>query len=157
MQIIREFKRLHELATAAGTPFIPTPTSTMVSSYCAHQRFVKRGGLAVGGVSLQSVQDLADNLALRPTTGENEGYCVKCTIDCERDEPFFALLLSTKNLMKSFDSSKPIETDETFKVMHEGYALTLIGQSDANRVWHLRYCSNCSNLRLNYFFLYLIN
>jgi hypothetical protein len=67
----------------------------MVSGYCAHQRFVKRGGIAVGGVSLQSIQDFVDNLALRPTTGDNEGYYVKCTVDCERDEPFFASLSST--------------------------------------------------------------
>ena len=37
------------------------------------------------------------------------------------------------------DSSRPIETDETFKVIHEGYALALIGKSDTNRVWYLRY------------------
>ena len=44
----------------------------------------------------------------------------------------FSLLLtfSTRNLLLQLDSTRPIETDETFKVIFEGYALTLIGQSD---------------------------
>lgn len=92
----------------------------MISSYCSHQRFIKRGGLPVGDISLQSFQDFADNLALKPTTENNEGFCVKCGIDCEKEDSFFALLLSTRNLLASFDSKRPLETDETCKVMHEG-------------------------------------
>ena len=124
---IREFLRLHELAAAAGEPVIPTPTTAMISSYSSHQRLLKRGGIPVGAVTLQ------------PTTGNNDGYCLRCAIDSERGEPFFGILFSTKTLMDSFDSTRPIETDETYKVIHEGYALTLIGQSDMNRVWHIRY------------------
>lgn len=139
MQIIREFLRLHELAAAAGEPVIPTPTTAMISSYSSHQRLLKRGGIPVGAVTLQSIQDFADDHALQPTTGNNDGYCLRCAIDSERGEPFFGILFSTKTLMDSFDSTRPIETDETYKVIHEGYALTLIGQSDMNRVWHIRY------------------
>ena len=57
---------------------------------------------------------------------------------CERDDPFFAMIMSTKLLLSKLDSSRPLETYETFKVMHEGYLLTLLGQSDMNRVWHVR-------------------
>jgi hypothetical protein len=44
---------------------------------------------------------------------------------------------SSINEKTLFDNSKPIETDEAHKVMHEGYALNLIGQSDMNRMWHV--------------------
>lgn len=145
-QIIREFLRLQEIASAAGEVQIPIPTTAMLSSYTSHQRLRLRGGVAVGGQSLQSIVDFAEDHTLKPTTKVNEGFCVRYSIDCEREDPFFAMILSTKTLMSSFESSRPIETDETFKVMHEGYALTLIGQSDMNRVWHLRYRSLRWNL-----------
>lgn len=149
-QIIREFARLRELANEAAAPVIPTPTSAMISSFTSYSRHLLRGGVPVGGQSLQDILDFADLMVLKPTTGRNETFCVSCVVDCERDEPFFAILLSTKLLLDQFNSMKPIETDETFKVMHEGYALTLIGQSDMNRVWHLRYASSNSNTpRLN--------
>ena len=44
------------------------------------------------------------------------------------------LILSTRALLNDFDLTRPIETDETFKVIYENYPLTLIGQSNANSV-----------------------
>ena len=136
--------RLHEVASTAGDESIPIqiPTTAMISSYTSHQRLLQRGGVAVGDQSLQSILDFAEDHKLKPTTELNVGFCVKCMVDCDRAEAFFAIILSTRSLMSSFDNSKPIETDETFKVMHEGYALTLIGQSDMNRIWHLKYATS---------------
>lgn len=130
--------RLQVLAIEAGEPVVPTPSRSMISSFASYNRLILRGGAAVGGQSLQHVLDFAENCALRPESEENEAGCIECVIDCERDEPFFAIVLSTKKLLSEFDNTKPLETDETYKVMHEGYALTLIGQSDMNRVWHVR-------------------
>ena len=49
-------------------------------------------------------------------------------IDGEEVEPFFEIVTSEKKLSSELDSSVPIEMDETFQVMKEGYALTLIGE-----------------------------
>ena len=135
---MREFKRLQELATQEGRQAIPTPSKAMISSYTAYLRLQNRGGVSVGGQSLKDIEDFAHKMRLSPTTGDNEGFCVKCVVECERDEPFFAVVMSTKLLLSKLDSSRPLETDETFKVMHEGYPLTLLGQSDMNRIWHVR-------------------
>ena len=137
-QVIREFMRLQQLAIAAGQPVVPTPSRSMVSSYASYNRLLLRGGAPVGGQSLQNIQDFAENVAISPATLEDDPCCIECVIDSDRLEPFFAMVLTTKRLLSELDSTKPLETDETFKVIHEGYALTLIGQSDMNRVWHLR-------------------
>ena len=137
-QIIREFNRLHQLAILANEDPVPTPSTAMISSYTSYRRLLQRGGAAVGEQSLQHVYDFAEAVELKPTSGDHDACCIECIIDCERNEPFFAIVLSTRKLLNELDSSRPIETDETFKVIHEGYALTLIGQSDMNRVWHLR-------------------
>lgn len=123
----------------AGVAIIPSPKSSAISSFCSYRRLQLRGGLPVGGVSLQDIMDFAEGCAIGPDNEENQACCIECIIDCDRPEPFFALILSTKKLLSELDSAVAIETDETYKVMHEGYALTLIGQSDSNRVWHIRY------------------
>ena len=133
----------------------------MVSSYASYNRLLLRGGAAVGGQSLQNILDYAEDVAISPATLEDDACCIECVIDSEREEAFFAMVLTTKRLLSLLDSSKPLETDETFKVMHEGYALTLIGQSDMNRVWHLRLAmqysvtikSSCKRLPSNSIYL----
>lgn len=97
--------------------------------------------MAVGDQSLQDIFDFAAATELKPESGDHDACSIDCVIDSQnqKPEPFFAIILSTRRLLSELDSSRPIETDETFKVIHEGYALTLIGQSDMNRVWHLRY------------------
>ena len=94
--------------------------------------------MAVGAQSLQHILDFAAAIELKPTSGDHDACCISCVIDSQRIDPFFAIVISTRRLLSGLDSSRPIETDETFKVIHEGYALTLIGQSDMNRVWHVR-------------------
>ena len=138
LQIVREFRRLPELATQEGREAIPTPSKATISSYTSYQRLRRRGGVPVRGQSLKDIQDSAHETRLSCTTGENESFCIKCVLECEREEPFFTMVLSTKLLLSKLESSRPLETDETFKVMHEGYPLTLLGQSDMNRVWHVR-------------------
>lgn len=137
-QVIREFARLQELAIAEGQHPVPIPSRSMISSYASYDRLLQRGGAPVGGQNLQHILDFAEEVAISPATLADDACCIECVIDTERNEAFFALVLTTKRLLGQLDGTKPIETDETFKVMHEGYALTLIGQSDMNRVWHLR-------------------
>lgn len=110
----------------------------MITSHTSYKKLLQRGGVAVGGQSLQDIEDFAAEFHLTPETEEDEVFVLKSFVDCDRQEPFFALLLTTKRLISSLDSSRPVETDETFKVIHEGYPLTLIGQSDMNRTWHPR-------------------
>ena len=126
-------------AARNNTNPIPTPTKATISSYTSYQKLIQRGGVAVGGQSLQDIIDFASNFSLTPDTEDDEVFVLKSFVDCDRAEPFFAILLTTKRLISAFDSTRPIETDETFKVIHEGYPLTLIGQSDMNRTWHPRY------------------
>ena len=117
---------------------IPTPTKAMISSYTSYQKLLLRGGVPIGGQSLQDIVDSAENFALTPDTEEDEDFVLKSFVDSDRPENFFALLLTTKRLISSLDSTRPVETDETYKFIHEGYPLTLIGQSDMNRKWHPR-------------------
>ena len=79
-QIIREFHRLQQIAAAAGEVHIPIPTNAMLSSYTSHQRSLLRGGVAVGGQSLQSIVDFAEDHKLKPMTGVNEGFCVSVAL-----------------------------------------------------------------------------
>jgi hypothetical protein len=136
--VIREFTRLAQVAAQAGAAVVPTPSRSSISSFCSYHRLQLRGGVPVGGVSLQDIIDFTEDNFITAATQDNDACCIKCAIDCDRVEPFFALVMTTKKLLSEFDSAMPIETDETFKVMHEGYALTMIGQSDMNRVWHVR-------------------
>ena len=130
---------MQRLAIAADEIVIPTPTTSMISSFCSYNRLVLRGGVNVGSQNLQHIYDFAEGIELTPEAEDHDVCCIDCVIDSDRAEAFFAIVLTTKKLLTEFNSSKPIETDETYKVMHEGYGLTLIGQSDSNRVWHVRY------------------
>ena len=57
--------------------------------------------------------------------------------DDDRPEPFFAMVISTKRLMTKAEPGGTLEIDETFKVLYENFSVTLIGQSDADRKFHL--------------------
>ena len=59
-------------------------------------------------------------------------------LDDTRDKPFFSLMLSTPRLLDGTHLWRPVEMDETYKLMYEGFPLTVMGQSDANRVFHTR-------------------
>ena len=76
--------------------------------------------------------------SLSDESSRNLGGCVHLTSDKLRDDPFFALLLSTRGLLDSMDLTGPIEMDETYKLIYEGYPVTVIGQSDMNRKFHVR-------------------
>ena len=117
---------------------LDVPSSKMISSFTSYQKLQLRGGVAVGGQSLQDMIDFHDNHRIQDQSDDNEACSICLELDVDRDEPFFVLLLTTKKLLSQFDLEKTIETDETFKIMHEGYPLTLIGQGDANRKFHIR-------------------
>ena len=138
-QIIREFNRLQQLAILANEDPIPTPRKVAISSFTSYVRKLHRGGLAVGDQSLQHIFDFAETTELKSESGDHDACSIDCVIESQRPEPFFAITLSTRRLLSELDSSRPVETDEIFKVIQEGYPLMLIGQSDMNRVWHLRY------------------
>jgi hypothetical protein len=110
----------------------------MISSFTSYQKLMRRGGVGVGGQTIQDIIDFHMSHRLEADTGDHDGCSLRLFVDCDRDDPFFAMLLSTKKLLAEMDLSRPLETDETFKVIHEGYPLTLIGQSDMNRKFHLR-------------------
>lgn len=66
------------------------------------------------------------------------GGCLLIETDTNREEPFFAILMSTRGLLDGIDLTSPVETDETYKLIYEGYPVTVIGQSDMNRNFHVR-------------------
>ena len=40
-----------------------------------------------------SIADFAEDHKLKPTTGVNEGLCIRYSIDCEREDPYFAIMV----------------------------------------------------------------
>jgi hypothetical protein len=67
------------------------------------------------------------------------GCTIHDEIDIEREEPFFTFLMSTQVLLEQLDNNYPIETDETYKLVYEGYHVTGIGRSDVDRRFDIRY------------------
>ena len=92
----------------------------------------------VGEVSFQYVFDFAERVILTQPNSGPRTCLIEGIIDGEEDEPFFPIVTSEKNLSGELGSSASIGIDETFNVMDEGYALTLIGESCMKCVWHLR-------------------
>jgi hypothetical protein len=138
MQVIREFTRIAAFNLANGLPVVPTPLVSMVTSFLTYHRLKERGGKPVGGQSLDDIYAFAQEHLLTDQSPRNQGGCVHLTTDTLRDEPFFAILLSTRGLLDGMDLTCPIETDETYKLIYEGYPVTVIGQSDMNRNFHVR-------------------
>lgn len=138
MQVIKEFARLGVLATANNMPVVPTPQVSMVTSFLSYHRLKERGGQLVGGQSLEDIDGFVQQHLLTDESPKNLGGCVHLASDKLREDPFFALLLSTRGLLDSMDLTCPIEMDETYKLIYEGYPVTLIGQSDMNRKFHVR-------------------
>ena len=93
----------------------------MISSYTSHKKLQLRGGVPVGEQSLQHILDFAAAVELKPTSGDHEACCIQCVINDQKIEAFFAIVLSTRRLLSGLDSSRPIETDETFKVIYVEY------------------------------------
>lgn len=80
-------------------------------------------------------------------------------MDYEHDdglrEPYFSILFSTPRLIDGTHLTRPIEMDDTYKLIHEGYTVTVLGQTDADRVFHTRAVgiSTNSNERVGTFYL----
>ena len=92
----------------------------------------------VGGQTVEDIISFALDHKLTENTARNRGGCLDLHSDITRDEPFFALLMTTNGLLEETDSTSPVETDETYKLIYEGYPVTVIGQSDMNRNFHVR-------------------
>ena len=58
--------------------------------------------------------------------------------DIFRADPFFAIFFSTPRLLAQTHLTRPVEIDDTYKLIYEGYSVTLMGQTDSDRVFHVR-------------------
>ena len=58
--------------------------------------------------------------------------------DISRAEPFFAIFFSTPRLLGFTSLTRTVEIDDTFKLIYEGSSVTLVGQTDGDRVFHTR-------------------
>lgn len=130
--------RLAELAAGNNQPVIAVPLSSMVASFITYHRLKVRGGRLVGGQTVEDIISFALDHKLTENTARNRGGCIDLHSDITRDEPFFALLMTTNGLLEETDLTAPVETDETYKLIYEGYPVTVIGQSDMNRNFHVR-------------------
>ena len=122
---------------ANNLPVVLTPVITLVSSFLYYRK-KERGDNLVGGTSVEDIWAFGEEHRIKADTPENVGGVVDAIIEPLRKEPFSSILLSTHGLLESTELTSPIEIDETYKLMYEGYALTVIGQSDMNRVFHVR-------------------
>ena len=138
MKVIKEFTRLAVHSVANNLPVVPTPLVSMVSSFLTYHRKKERGGHLVGGQSVEDIAAFGEQHLISIDTLRNVGGVVSVLTEPLRDEPFFAILLSTRGLLEGTNLTSPIEIDETYKLIYEGFALTVIGQSDMNRVFHVR-------------------
>ena len=138
MQVIKEFTMLAKRAVENNLPVVPTPTLTQVASFLAYHRFKERGGQLVGGQKLEDIHAFGQQNLLMVDTPLHTGGVVHVVTETLRDEPFLVMLLSTRGLLQGTDVTSPIETDETSKLIYEGYPLTVIGQSDINKSFHVR-------------------
>ena len=107
----------------------------MVASFLTYHRLKERGGRLVGGQTVEDIISFALDHKLTKNTARNRGGCLDLHSDSTRDEPFFALLMITNGLLEETDLTSPVETD---KLIYKGYPVTVIGQSDMNRNFHVR-------------------
>ena len=138
VQVIKEFTRLGVMAAANTLPVVPTPLVTMVTTFLSYRHLEERGGHPVGGQSLEDIDAFALHRSLSDESSRSLGGCVHLTSDKLKNDPFFAILLTTRGSFHSMDLTGPIEMDETYKLIYEGYPVTVIGQSDMNRKFHVR-------------------
>lgn len=92
----------------------------------------------MGGQTVEDLEAFALEHEILVDTPRNVGGCLLIETDTNREEPFFAILMSTRGLLDGIDLTSPVETDETYKLIYEGYPVTVIGQSDMNRNFHVR-------------------
>ena len=67
----------------------------------------------VGGQTVEDIISFALDHKLTENTARNRGECLDLLSDITRDEPFFALLMTTNGLLEGTDMTSPVETDET--------------------------------------------
>lgn len=120
---------------------IAAPHPNKIANYTSYIAGKARGGVAHNQTTLQDIQDFANSIFFHgeEQTDENvdEPICLRYEFDTDRPEPYFFIMLSTRGLMTRIDMKSPIEIDETFKLMLEGNPCTILGQSDADRVFHI--------------------
>ena len=79
----------------------------------------------------------------------DQGLDVAAVLDYEHDDqvrdPYFSILFSTPRLIDGTHLTRPIEMDDTHKLIHEGFTVTVLGQTDADRLFHTRAIGISSN------------
>lgn len=55
-RVIEEFQRLAQIQIEANAPVVPTPTTSMISSFLSYRHMMDRGGIAVGSTTLQDLE-----------------------------------------------------------------------------------------------------
>ena len=62
-RILEEFRRRAVEDIAAHVPVVETPSTKAISSFLAYERRARRGGVGVGGTTLQHIQQYAESHA----------------------------------------------------------------------------------------------
>lgn len=138
LKIVAEFTRLALIATAENQPIIPTPSVAKISSYTSYISSKARGDIRVNQTTLQDVENFARSISSDEDitdANRNDALCIGYVHHTDREDPYFSIVMSTRGLLAYVNTTGPLEVDESFKVMIEGYACTVIGQSDADRVF----------------------
>lgn len=119
MKVIKEFTRLAVQLVANNLPLVPTPLVSLVSSFLTYHRKKERRGHLVGGQSVQDIAAFGEQHLISIDTLRNVGGIVSVLTEPLRNEPFFAILLSTRGLLEGPDLTSPVEIDETYKKIYE--------------------------------------
>ena len=167
LAVIREFKRMSVQNLAEQLPVVPEPTRAAISSYLSYQHRKVRNGVFVGQTSIQDVDAFAELnklgklyifwmsllwnerhyflfLMIFIALSSDAGRCLDTPFqggyrsDIFRADPFFAIFFSTPRLLAQTHLTRPVEIDDTYKLIYEGYSVTLMGQTDSDRVFHVR-------------------
>ena len=71
--------------------------------------------------------------------GQNpdESFVLAFEQDDYRSDAYFAIVF-TPRIINGTHLTRPVEMDETHKLIYEGYAVTVMGQTDGDRRFHTR-------------------
>ena len=65
----------------------------MISSITSYQKLLVRGGVGVGGQTIQDIIDFDNEHRIRPDTADNDCCSLRLVDDCDRNEHFFQIFL----------------------------------------------------------------
>jgi hypothetical protein len=85
----------------------------------------------------------------------DESFVLAFEQEDSRSDPYFAIIFTTPRIIDGTHLTRPVEMDETYKLIYEGYAVTVMGQTDGDRRFHPRAVgvSTNGNERVGKFYL----